>query len=152
MKHMKNNGAITVTNLTKRFGQFVAVDTISFEVNKGEFFGFLGPNRAGKTTTIRMLTGIIGQSDWLHFSSYLFHRHNQICHRARQLSAAFPTVTIGAMMLLVGVELVRFAKDIRLTKDLVPMAGTVIVSLGINMAFGFLTGLLIYHVAEFLFE
>jgi len=55
-------------------------------------------------------------------------------------------------MLLVGVELVRFAKDIRLTKDLVPMAGTVIVSLGINMAFGFLTGLLIYHVAEFLFE
>lgn len=61
-KHMKNNNAIKVTNLTKRYEQFLAVDNISFEVNKGEFFGFLGPNGAGKTTTIRMLTGIISRS------------------------------------------------------------------------------------------
>ncbi|MBN1848912.1 MAG: ABC transporter ATP-binding protein [Deltaproteobacteria bacterium] len=59
---MKNNSAITVTHLTKRYGEFVAVDHISFEVHKGEFFGFLGPNGAGKTTTIRMLTGIINRS------------------------------------------------------------------------------------------
>ena len=59
---MNNNYAIKVTNLTKRYRQLVAVDDISFEVNKGEFFGFLGPNGAGKTTTIRMLTGIIGKS------------------------------------------------------------------------------------------
>ena len=66
--------------------------------------------------------------------------------------ASFPMAIVGAMMLLVGVELVRFAKDIRLTKDLVPMGATIIVSLGTNMALGFLTGLLIYHVAKFLFK
>lgn len=49
--------AITTTNLTKKFGDLIAVDGISFSVNSGEVFGFLGPNGAGKTTTIRMLTG-----------------------------------------------------------------------------------------------
>ena len=49
---------ITVTNLTKKFGDFVAVDAISFEVNKGEIFGFLGANGAGKTTAMKMLIGI----------------------------------------------------------------------------------------------
>jgi hypothetical protein len=53
------------------------------------------------------------------------------------------------MMLLVGVELVKFAKDIRLEKDLVPMAATIIVPLATNMAFGFLIGLLIHHLARF---
>lgn len=50
--------AIEVENLTKKFGDFVAVDNISFNVEQGEIFGFLGPNGAGKTTTTRMLTGI----------------------------------------------------------------------------------------------
>jgi ABC-2 type transport system ATP-binding protein len=50
---------VEVSSLTKRFGELVAVDHISFEVEKGELFGFLGPNAAGKTTTIRMLTGVI---------------------------------------------------------------------------------------------
>jgi ABC-2 type transport system ATP-binding protein len=49
---------ITVENLTKRFGHFTAVDNISFEVNKGEIFGFLGANGAGKTTAMRMLCGL----------------------------------------------------------------------------------------------
>ena len=49
---------IDVKNLTKRFGDFTAVDEISFDVRNGEVFGFLGPNGAGKTTTIRMLTGL----------------------------------------------------------------------------------------------
>ena len=48
-----------VENLTKRYGKLLAVDRISFRVERGEFFGFLGPNGAGKTTTVRMLTGII---------------------------------------------------------------------------------------------
>ena len=48
-----------VSGLTKRFGELVAVDRLSFRVKKGELFGFLGPNAAGKTTTIRMLTGVI---------------------------------------------------------------------------------------------
>ena len=50
---------VEVTDLEKRFGQFVAVDRISFAVQQGEIFGFLGPNGAGKSTTIRMLCGII---------------------------------------------------------------------------------------------
>ena len=50
---------IKVTNLTKRFKEFVAVDGISFEVKKGEIFAFLGPNGAGKSTTIKMLTTLL---------------------------------------------------------------------------------------------
>ena len=49
---MKN--VIEVTNLTKMFGAFTAVDAISFHVKKGEIFGFLGANGAGKTTAIKM--------------------------------------------------------------------------------------------------
>jgi len=51
--------AITVTDLTKRFGDFVAVDRLTFEVGQGEVFGFLGSNGAGKSTTIRMLCGLL---------------------------------------------------------------------------------------------
>ena len=50
--------AIETDNLTKYYGEILAVDHISFEVRKSEIFGFLGPNGAGKTTTIRMLTGL----------------------------------------------------------------------------------------------
>lgn len=51
--------AIAVRGLTRRFGQFVAVDNVSFEVARGEIFGFLGSNGAGKSTTIRMLCGLL---------------------------------------------------------------------------------------------
>jgi len=50
---------IRVENLVKTFGEFTAVDHISFEVAKGEIFAFLGPNGAGKTTTIKMLTTLL---------------------------------------------------------------------------------------------
>ena len=50
---------ISVKNLEKRFGKFVAVDKISFTVQRGEIFGFLGSNGSGKSTTIRMLCGIL---------------------------------------------------------------------------------------------
>ncbi len=56
---MSEAHAISVHNLTKRFGDFTAVDHISFHVLKGEIFGFLGPNGSGKTTTIRMILGLI---------------------------------------------------------------------------------------------
>lgn len=49
---------ISVTDLTKRFGSFTAVDHISFDVARGEIFGFLGANGAGKTTAMRMLCGL----------------------------------------------------------------------------------------------
>jgi ABC-2 type transport system ATP-binding protein len=51
--------AIVVSDLTRRFGDFVAVDHLTFEVRQGEIFGFLGSNGAGKSTTIRMLCGLL---------------------------------------------------------------------------------------------
>lgn len=51
--------AVTAEGISKRFGAFVAVDHVSFDVASGEVFGFLGPNGAGKTTTIKMLAGLI---------------------------------------------------------------------------------------------
>lgn len=51
--------AVEVEGLTRRFGDFVAVDHISFSIDRGEVFGFLGPNGAGKSTTIRMLSGLL---------------------------------------------------------------------------------------------
>ena len=56
---MDNMNSIEINNLTKKFGNFTSVDSISFNVKKGEVFGFLGANGAGKSTTIRMLCGII---------------------------------------------------------------------------------------------
>ena len=50
---------IELTNLTKRYGGFTAVNSINLEVPRGELFGFLGPNGAGKTTTLRMIAGIL---------------------------------------------------------------------------------------------
>ncbi|MCA9942731.1 MAG: ABC transporter ATP-binding protein [Anaerolineales bacterium] len=54
-----NTIAIVVEDLTKRFGEFTAVNQINFQVNRGEIFGFLGPNGSGKTTTIRMTLGLM---------------------------------------------------------------------------------------------
>jgi ABC-2 type transport system ATP-binding protein len=65
--------AIHVENLTRRFGEFVAVDRVSFQVQPGEIMGYLGPNGCGKTTTIRLLLGLLkpdgGQANVLGFDS-----------------------------------------------------------------------------------
>src|SRR5512136_26170 len=53
---------ITVDRLVKRFGRFTAVDDVSFHVERGEIFGYLGANGAGKSTTIRMLIGLLAPS------------------------------------------------------------------------------------------
>jgi len=55
--------AIEAENLTRRFGDFTAVDKVSFRIRRGEIFGFLGSNGCGKTTTMRMLTGLLPVSD-----------------------------------------------------------------------------------------
>jgi len=60
--HGQPDLAVKAENLERRFGDFVAVDRISFQVPQGEIFGFLGPNGAGKSTTIRMLTGLLAPS------------------------------------------------------------------------------------------
>ncbi|MBS3944812.1 MAG: ABC transporter ATP-binding protein [Melioribacter sp.] len=50
---------LTIKNLSKKYGQFLAVNKINLTIDKGELFGFLGPNGAGKTTTIKMITGLL---------------------------------------------------------------------------------------------
>jgi ABC-2 type transport system ATP-binding protein len=69
-----NEKVITVHNLVKKFGNFIANDNLSFEVYKGEIFGFLGANGAGKTTTIRILSGLSkptsGEVDVAGFDAY----------------------------------------------------------------------------------
>jgi ABC-2 type transport system ATP-binding protein len=63
MPEKNGNGiAVATHELSKRFGDFVAVDRVSLEVKRGEIFGFLGPNGAGKSTTIRILCGLIEPS------------------------------------------------------------------------------------------
>jgi ABC-2 type transport system ATP-binding protein len=54
---------IELRNLTKRYGNILAVDHLNLSVEKGEIFGFIGPNGAGKTTTIRMLAGVLGPTE-----------------------------------------------------------------------------------------
>ena len=54
---------IEANGLSKRYGEFVAVDDVSFSIGRGEVVGFLGPNGAGKTTTMRMLTGFVPPTD-----------------------------------------------------------------------------------------
>jgi ABC-2 type transport system ATP-binding protein len=53
-----SNIMLTLSNLSKKFGNFIAVNNINLEIREGDFFGFLGQNGAGKTTTIKMITGL----------------------------------------------------------------------------------------------
>lgn len=54
---------IELENVTKKYGDFTAIDNMSFKINKGEIVGFLGKNGAGKTTTLKMITGLIGPTE-----------------------------------------------------------------------------------------
>ena len=82
---------IYVENLTRRFGDFVAVDHINFEVNAGEVVGYLGPNGSGKTTTIRMLLGLLepseGKATVLGFDA--FRQSEEVRTRAGYMSQKF---------------------------------------------------------------
>jgi len=67
----ESEGVIVAENLTKQFGDFVATDHITFNVHKGEIFGFLGANGAGKTTAMRMLSGLSQPTDgWARVAGY----------------------------------------------------------------------------------
>jgi ABC-2 type transport system ATP-binding protein len=86
-----NTKVITAENLTKHFGPFVAVDHISFDVHKGEIFGFLGANGAGKTTAMRMLCGLIkpssGKATVAGFD--VFHQSEKIKQNIGYMSQKF---------------------------------------------------------------
>jgi len=73
---------IEVKNLTKRYGSLTAVDNIAFSINKGEIFGFLGPNAAGKTTTINMLIGMAKIT-----AGRIFYKNNDITEKIKKFQA-----------------------------------------------------------------
>jgi len=75
---MSNDIIISATKLTKRFGHFTAVDEITFDVHKGEIFGFLGANGAGKTTAMRMLCGLsMPTSGKASVAGFDVYKHNE---------------------------------------------------------------------------
>ena len=83
--------AIRVKNLTKRFGAFTAVNSISFSVGQGEIFGFLGANGAGKTTAIKMLTGLSKpNSGEAHIAGFnVYHQTEKIKRNIGYMSQKF---------------------------------------------------------------
>lgn len=81
---------LQVKNLYKKFGEFVAVDNISFNIKEGEILGLLGPNGAGKTTTIQMLLGITTPtSGTIHYFEKDFSMHSQYCLSRLNFTSAF---------------------------------------------------------------
>jgi ABC-2 type transport system ATP-binding protein len=88
---MTQENVISALNLTKKFGEFTAVNNISFEVKKGEIFGFLGANGAGKTTAMKMLIGIskptAGEATIANFDVY--KNPNQIKQNIGYMSQKF---------------------------------------------------------------
>jgi len=109
--------AIEATNLTKHYGNVIAVDNISFDVKSGEIFGFLGPNGAGKTTTIRMLTGVIKpDSGSARIMGYHIQREalkaKQIMGIVPETSNAYTDLSAWNNLMLIG-ELYGVSKKMR---------------------------------------
>ena len=86
-----NAPTVTVDHLTRRFGDFVAVDAVSFEIQPGEIVGYLGPNGSGKTTTIRMLLGLLKPSSGsAHALGYdCFRQSEEVRSRVGYMSQKF---------------------------------------------------------------
>jgi len=103
--------AIEAINLTKYYGELLAVDHINFEVKKSEIFGFLGPNGAGKTTTIRMLTGLTQPSDGTA-KIFGYDIQNEIiaAKNTWELFQRFPTFTTISPLGIISCLQVNFTK------------------------------------------
>ncbi len=121
--------AVVAQNLTKRFGDFTAVDNISFTVQKGEIFGFLGPNGSGKTTTIRMILGLVrptaGRIQVLHYD--VAQEAAAIRKRAGYMSQKFslyPELTVAEnLRFFAGAYGVRGERFLQRQAAILEMAG-----------------------------
>jgi ABC-2 type transport system ATP-binding protein len=83
-------GVLQVTDLTKRYGTFTAVDQISFTLEKGKIVGLLGPNGAGKTTTIQMLVGItLPDGGSVSYFGLNLHQHREQCLQRINFSSSY---------------------------------------------------------------
>jgi ABC-2 type transport system ATP-binding protein len=111
---MTGLNAIEVEDLTKRFGNFTAVDHIDFKVEAGELFGFLGPNGAGKTTTVRMITGVIKPDGGrVHIMGYDVEREPL---NAKQMAGVLPETSNAYIDLSAWQNLMLMAKLYGLAK------------------------------------
>jgi ABC-2 type transport system ATP-binding protein len=123
------NPVVITENLTRRFGDFVAVDHVSFTVEAGEIVGYLGPNGSGKTTTIRMLLGLYEPSDGkatvLGFDA--FRQSEEVRARAGYMSqkfALYDDLTVWENLTFYGgIYGIRDKKRIEETLALVGLAG-----------------------------
>jgi len=124
-----NEAVIKVENLTRRFGDFVAVDHINFDVHQGEVVGYLGPNGSGKTTTIRMLLGLLEPSDGkatvLGFDA--FKQSEEVRARAGYMSQKFAIyddlTVLENLTFYGGVYGIRDKARIKRTLELVGLQG-----------------------------
>ncbi|MCL4531342.1 MAG: ABC transporter ATP-binding protein [Chloroflexi bacterium] len=124
-----SDAVVRVENLTRRFGEFIAVDHVNFEVNAGEVVGYLGPNGSGKTTTIRMLLGLLAPSDGkatvLGFDA--FRQSEEVRARAGYMSqkfALYDDLTVMENLVFYGgVYGIRDKGRIRETIELVGLNG-----------------------------
>jgi len=120
---------VLTENLTRRFGDFVAVDHVSFSVEAGEVVGYLGPNGSGKTTTIRMLLGLLqpsdGQATVLGFDA--FRQSEEVRARAGYMSQKFALyddlTVLENLTFYGGVYGIRERKRIEATLSLVGLSG-----------------------------
>lgn len=120
---------IRVKDLTRRFGQFVAVDHINFEVGAGEVVGYLGPNGSGKTTTIRMLLGLLrpseGMASVLGFDAFL--QSEEVRKRVGYMSQKFALyddlTVLENLAFYGGVYGIRDGSQIRGTLEAVGLTG-----------------------------
>jgi ABC-2 type transport system ATP-binding protein len=120
---------IQVEGLTRYFGDFLAVDHVSFSVQKGEVVGYLGPNGSGKTTTIRMLLGLLkptsGQAQVLGFDAFKQTEEvRRLCGYMSQKFALYDDLSVWENLVFYGgVYGIRDKADIRATLELVGLAG-----------------------------
>ena len=106
---------VEVENLTKRFGDFVAVDSLSFTVNHGEVFGLLGPNGAGKSTLIRMLTTLVPPSSGT--ARILGHDIVKAANNVRHMIGVIPQAMTSDLDLSAEENMSIFAKLYGLSRD-----------------------------------